>query len=44
MKKRLLLSISMLAATPMIAYADSGTISNPYGEAIVGVWVEVKDG
>lgn len=27
-----------------IAYADSGIITNPYGEPIVGVWIEVHNG
>ena len=27
-----------------IAHADSGVIKNPYGEPIVGVWIEVQGG
>lgn len=52
MKKRLLvifLMLTMLSNSLLIVNADSktitkGKITNPYGEQIVGVWIEVKDG
>jgi len=48
MKKRLfttLLAFTLLFIISISAYADSGTIFNPYdNEPVVSMWVEVKDG